>query len=47
MDAPEGDVDMASITMRVREQVTYYRAVEVARRKGEDLPILRSQNVNT
>ncbi|KAH6879394.1 hypothetical protein B0T10DRAFT_496408 [Thelonectria olida] len=42
MDTQTGDVDMKSITAKVKEQVAYYRAVEVARRKGRRLPILNS-----
>ncbi|CAM1503553.1 Fc.00g011440.m01.CDS01 [Cosmosporella sp. VM-42] len=42
LEAPEGDVDMASIASKVKEQVAYYRAVEVARRAEKPLPILTS-----
>ncbi|KAM5342233.1 hypothetical protein ACJ41O_015264 [Fusarium nematophilum] len=42
IDAQPGEVDMTSIATKVKEQVAYYRAVEVARRKGKPLPALNS-----
>lgn len=35
---PTDDIDIAAITQKVKDDVTYYKAVELAKRKGNPLP---------